>query len=99
MTDVYCEKDGNRYTVTARGHATGSVEICAAISTLVYSLAGWLRNVDATVYTERLEPGDACLSYQGDADGETVFNFVCIAFLQLEMAYPANIKVDLKIIS
>lgn len=99
MTDVYLEQDGNRYTVFARGHATGSPEMCAAVSTLLYSLAGWLHNAPADILTEKLEPGDACLSYQGDGDDETVFGFITIAFLQLQKSDPAHIKVDVKIIS
>ena len=31
-----------RYEIKVRGHATGSVEVCAAISALCYTLAGWL---------------------------------------------------------
>ena len=32
MTKVYAEKDKDRYQISARGHATGSPEVCAAVS-------------------------------------------------------------------
>ena len=42
VTKVYLEKDGGRYLVACQGHATGSVEMCAAISCLVQALDSWL---------------------------------------------------------
>ena len=97
MTDVYLEQNGKRYLVSAKGHATGSIETCAAISTLMYSLAGWLHNSNAVTYTERLEPGDSCLSYS-DSD-DTIFKFITIAFLQLEKSNTEHLDVYLHTIT
>ena len=40
MTKVYLERDGNCFLVSCQGHATGSPEMCAAISCLVGTLEG-----------------------------------------------------------
>lgn len=99
MTKVYLEKDRNRYTVRASGHATGSVETCAAVSTLLYTLAGWLHNDATLILTERLESGEACLEYVGGASAETAFDMVSVGFLQLEKTAPEYIDVDFQNIS
>lgn len=44
MTRIYAEMDGPRCTISAQGHATGSVEACAAISGILYALAGYVTN-------------------------------------------------------
>ena len=100
MTAIYLEQDGDRYTVSAKGHATGSMEVCAAVSTLLYTLDAWLHNTDLEVLHERLEPGDALIEYAGpDADAQTAFDFVTVGFLQLAKSEPAAIKVETKNIS
>ena len=38
------QEPGKRYTLTCEGHATGSPEVCAAISCLAGSLEGWVEN-------------------------------------------------------
>lgn len=95
MTKVYMEQAGNHYTVTCKGHATGSPEMCAAISCLVYTLAGWLSNRTALVLEQKLEPGDICLSFVGGQNCEAVFDMVTIGFLQLQQGDPEHIDVDL----
>lgn len=41
MTRVTIDTYQDAWKVTARGHATGSVEVCAAVSTLMTALANW----------------------------------------------------------
>ena len=84
MTEVFLEQDGTRYTVQCTGHATGSVETCAAISCLLYTLAGWLENSGCTLLHEQLEAGDALIQFTGGAKAKTAFEMICIGFLQLE---------------
>jgi len=98
MTRVYLEQDGNRYCVCCKGHATGSVEACAAVSCLVYTLAGWLRNVATLTVEERLEDGDAVIRFMGGDAAETAFDVICVGFLQLKAQYGAFVQVDLQII-
>jgi len=100
MTAIYLEQDGDRYTVSAQGHATGSMEVCAAVSTLLYTLDAWLHNTDLAVLHERLEPGDALIEYAGaEADAQAAFNFVSVGFMQLAKSEPTTINVEAKIIS
>lgn len=59
MTQVYAERDGQRCILSAQGHATGSVEACAAVSGILYALAGYVTNAMreryVEVYTWRME--------------------------------------------
>lgn len=98
MTRVYLEQDGQRYTVSCQGHATGSVEACAAVSCLVYTLAGWLHNAAVLVLEEKLEDGDALIQYCGSAAAETAFDMICVGFLQLQEQYGTYIAVDFRVI-
>lgn len=98
MTRVYLEQDGQRYTVSCQGHATGSVEACAAVSCLVYTLAGWLRNTSVLVLKSKLEDGDALIQYHGGAAAETTFDMICVGFLQLQEQYGEYITVDFRVI-
>ena len=98
MTRVYLEQDGQRYTVSCNGHATGSVETCAAVSCLVYTLAGWLRNTSVLVLKETLEDGSATIQFQCGAAAETAFDMIAVGFLQLQKQYPEYISVDFRVI-
>lgn len=102
MTKVYCEKDGNRYTVTARGHATGSPEVCAAISGILYALLGYVKNAqdESTIaYSDRLSSGDVAIDFRGGENAEAVFNMTVIGLLQIEKSYPEYIEVERQEIS
>lgn len=98
MTRVYLEQDGQRYTVSCKGHATGSVEACAAVSCLVYTLAGWLRNTSVLVLKAELNDGNAQIQYHGGAAAETAFDMICVGFLQLQEQYGDFISVDFRVI-
>ena len=99
MTHVYLEQDGNRYPVTAKDHATGSVEMCAAISTLVYTLEGWLRNSTVLVLECTVEDGHVHIVFAGGSNCETVFDMVTVGFLRLQATDPEHVCVELQIIS
>lgn len=94
MTRVSLKQQGQRYTVSCKGHATGSPEVCAAVSCLTYTLAGWLRNTSVLVLEERLVDGDALIRYCGGAAAETAFDMICVGFLQLQQEYGDYISVD-----
>lgn len=99
MTKVYLEQDGNRFTVSCLGHATGSTEVCAAVSCLVYTLAGWLCNSSVDVLKEQLnDDAEAMLQFRGENAAETAFDMVCVGFLQLMQQHPEYISVDFQII-
>lgn len=99
MTKVYLEQNGNQYTVECRGHATGSVETCAAVSCLVYTLTGWLRNTDAALTLNvSLEDGEAHIQFCGGTSAETVFDMIAVGFLQMQEQYGDYISVEFSLI-
>lgn len=96
MTRVYLEKDGKTYTIDCKGHAEGSPEMCAAISCLVYAVAGWTHNAKTVRHTERLTEGDVRLVFSGCEECETVFDLATVGFLQLEKLDPERVHVDVQ---
>lgn len=78
------------------GHATGSETVCAAISAIVSTLAGYLRNAREHLRTEPvvdMEPGDCMVYASGDESVEAVFLAAEIGLRQLEMTAPELLKV------
>ncbi len=99
MTKVYAERDGNRHILYARGHATGSPEVCAAISGILYALAGYVRNADdnsTLAYSYRLESGDVALDFRGGADARGAFEMAVIGLKQIEAKYPTLLSVEIR---
>ncbi len=90
MTEVTMHR-GDSCSVRCRGHATGAPDVCAAISCLMYTAAGWLHNTqEAELVHEKLDSGDAYLRWHG---GEWLYDLLKIGFLQLEKAAPKKISV------
>lgn len=88
--------DGEYMMVMAKGHATGSSACCNGISTLLYSLAGFLQNdARAKVDELTLEEADARIVFTGDKWAKGAFEMTKIGFLQLEQAYPECLKVEI----
>lgn len=95
MTSVHMSSDGKRYAVSCAGHATGSPEICAVISTLVSTLSMWLkgRAGDGEVHIT----GDVISSAQADIrwedagteSSEQIFFFLYTAFSALHETDPS----------
>ncbi len=98
MTRIYAGQQGKRCILTARGHATGSVAVCAAISGIVYALAGYLVNAQAEkrveILTQRLESGDAALEFLADAGAAEAFSMAVIGLLQIQKAHPELVLVE-----
>lgn len=97
MTQVRLERDDfvGTASITAKGHATGSVEVCAAISCLLYTIAGWLQNSDFEGYMVGLKEGDACIMWYTLTDkADALYEFAEIGFKQLAASYPEYIRVE-----
>ncbi len=98
MTQVYFEQDGPRRILSAKGHATGSEIVCAAISGILYALAGYLRNAEgwgkAEVFTCSMESGDVILDAVGGAGVDAAFEVAVIGLLQIGSAYPELLRVE-----
>ena len=93
MTEVTLHH-GDSCSVRCKGHATGYPDVCAAVSCLLYTAAGWLHNTqEAELVLERLDSGDAYLRWHG---GRWLYDQLKIGFLQLEMAKPEAISVKIE---
>ena len=87
--------DGNVMTVQALGHATGSQDCCTAVSTIMYSLAGFLQNdAEATLDEVVLNSGDARLVFTGGKEARGALRMAKIGLLQLQRAYGDCLRVN-----
>ena len=97
MTCVTLSNTKGRYTVEAQGHAEGSVQACAAVSTLMYSLTGFLANAEGVeLDTEDIADGYFLVEFSGGALAQAMYDFCLIAFLQLEKSYGGYVTVALE---
>ena len=93
MTHIHLVRDHTKVTVVCRGHATGSVEACAAISTLVQTAVSWAHTAGAVIYSEVLESGHAGISFDAGPQGMTVFDMLHAGFVNLQHKYPQQVWV------
>lgn len=92
MTRISTAVKGNRFTIRAVGHATGSVEVCAGVSAILYALAGYLINAPVKVHALRLESGEALLDFEG---GGEAFQMAVIGLAQMGERFPGYLQVGL----
>ena len=96
MTKVELTHDGDIYVLLCRGHAQ-TPELCAAVSTLCYTLAGFLHTVPAWVQEAKLDPGDVRIEFVSrHVSARDAFNMTAVGFLQLEKSCRDGIKVTVK---
>lgn len=93
MVKVYAEKDGNIFTLTSEGHATGSEEVCAGVSAIVYALAGWVNNYASDNVVIELESGDARIVFSGGSEAEAAFDMAVIGLKQIELGHKKSVSV------
>lgn len=98
MTSVYAERDGRRCILCAQGHATGSPEVCAAVSGILYALAGYLTNAQEARGLElrhyTMESGDVLLDFNRDDGAVAAFEMAVIGLKQVEKAYPEYLSIS-----
>ncbi|MDY3701883.1 MAG: hypothetical protein SO107_14830 [Flavonifractor plautii] len=93
MTRVRAMRCGDHYAVHARGHATGSPQVCAAISGLLYALAGYARNAGYGL-RERLDSGDVYMEFRGGAGMEAAYDMAVIGLMQIAAQYPEYLEIE-----
>lgn len=97
MTKVFAEKKGNRFSLVLCGHATGSEMVCTAISSIVYALAGYLKNCDDKKAAEpsvaELESGFSVFHFYGK-EKKPAYDMAVIGLMQLEKQYPDLIQFE-----
>lgn len=86
---------GGEYCLQLSGHATGSTQVCAAISGIVYALAGWVQNY--RVHQNRppeilLESGETVIRAWGNVCVGTAFELAEVGLLQIAKAYPEYLR-------
>lgn len=94
MTRVTLKDRDGRYSVICEGHSTGSCEVCAAVSTLVYTLLGYLKNADGiSLLKEELADGRAYIEFSGGEGARAAYELICIGFLQLARSQEKFIEI------
>lgn len=94
MTRVTMKSTESEYFVSCEGHATGSPETCSAISTLIYTLLGYLKNsADVVIDIEEIADGYAEIIFSGGKCAEIAFEMIRIGFLQLAQAKSKFIEI------
>ena len=93
MTTVYATDAGGVMRLSVRGHATGSDQVCAAVSGLVCALAGYLANDDgAQVQEQVVDSARAVFRFTGGPEAHGAFKAVVIGLQQLAASYPDFIE-------
>lgn len=95
MTSVTLAEREGRYTVEAVGHAEGSAQACAAVSTIMYSVLGYLSNVEEIeIDTADFAEGFFSIGFSGGVAAQEMYKFCTVAFLQLEKSYSEYVTVS-----
>ena len=100
MVRVIFVRDKNEYSVSMNGHArysdVGNDIVCAAASTLGYTLWGFLENCGSVSEIDTVErTGEMEINCKGDKKiVKTAFDMALVGFLQLEKTYPKFVCVD-----
>ena len=95
MTKIHFERAGNRYTLSAKGHATGSEIVCAGISAILFSLAEYLElDEDARKIRKVMEEANVHLAYAGGKDVETAYTMAMVGLAGLRNSYPELVEIE-----
>lgn len=92
MTEVTAKRDGNLCCIEAEGHATGSEQVCAAVSGIMYALAAYAINCkNCEILRLELEPGHAVVCARG---GKIVpaYRMAALGLGQIAAQYPEYIR-------
>ena len=75
MVDVTLTKGNGEYKVISKGHATGSVEVCAAVSALLYTLVAYVDSLEGAHFRNvKLADGDAEVEIVGGKHAFDMFS-------------------------
>ena len=91
MTRVIARYCADGYAVEAKGHS-GTSPTCTAVSAILGALAGWVGN---NAGQHRLEKGYAHIGFPKQDGAEAVMDMTVIGLLQVQMAAPDDIKVEI----
>lgn len=88
--------DGGSIRLVMKGHsslkANGQFIVCASISSVFYTLIGYLKNTfDSRCKIRKIKPGDVDIVCDGQ--GSEAFRMACIGFIQISEQFPTEISV------
>ena len=101
MTKIEITKADPRYSILFDGHATGSAEVCAGVSALMYSLEGYLRNHEQDLFLHSAkidDPGWGYISFELEDPSNFIrgaFDLVMVGLMQIAASYPDFCEVKL----
>lgn len=97
MTTVWAARPERRErAIVVTDHATGSDKVCAAISGILYALAGYLRNAKGVdIHNLRMEDGYVSIGWTGGKKDLAALQMTCIGLMQIEKAHPELIKTEI----
>lgn len=97
MTKISIRSGGGRHILTAQGHAAGSVEVCAAISGILYALEGFLlAEESAKLNRRRMESADVLLDCSGGERVEAAYEVAAAGLARLTETYPALVDLEIE---
>lgn len=98
MTEARFAHAAGRWDIRIFGHATGRPDVCAAISSILYALAGYLVNAAdegmAQVYRLQMDSGDVQIKCSGDAHTDGACAMAGIGLMQLAETFPEVVKAE-----
>ncbi len=94
MTIISARTESGEYIIEAKGHATGSEQVCAGISAIMYALAGVIQNrlVDGS-YTIS-DSGEARCEFSGE-NAQAFYDMTVIGLKQIALSYPGFVGGDI----
>lgn len=97
MTNIKINKKDDRVVIKAKGHATGSEQVCSAISTLIYSFEAWVANNPDCIKKHfcELDEGEAFISFVPvESESYTALEFLVIGLVNIAQNYGEYVTVS-----
>ena len=101
MTKIEITDANPRFSLTFDGHATGSAEVCAGISALMFSLEGYLQNHEENLFLHSSKvdnPGHGYIAFELEDPSKDIcgaFELVTIGLLQIADSYPEFCQIEI----
>ena len=91
MVHAIVQTYGDIHRIDCTGHATGSEQVCAAVSGIVAALANYLVSVDAPISHIKLGKGSSVIEFEG---AQEAFDMARIGLIGIAQSYPEYAKVS-----
>ena len=87
MTSITLKKSLGVYSVKCEGHATGSREVCAAISAVSMTLRGYLEELGCRIIKDEIKDGYFEVAFRGWGAG-AAYDMAACGYRLLARDYP-----------